>query len=82
MTLDFSQAQAYYSSFRGNNMRDRSRGRGRGRNKGGSKFIYQLCGKSGHVVSYCFKRFDQSFQGTTTTRKWSQPVLQWRWSIQ
>ena len=60
VTLDFSQAQANYSNFRGSNMRGRargsdSRGRGYGRNKGGSRFVCQLCGKTGHVVSSCFK---------------------------
>ncbi|TXG59466.1 hypothetical protein EZV62_014039 [Acer yangbiense] len=65
MTIDFNQAQAHYSNFRGNNMRGRSRGRGRGHNRGGSRFVCQLCGKTGHVVSSCFKRFDQAFQGVS-----------------
>ena len=46
-------------------MRGRSGGRGRGRNKGGSRFVCQLCGKTGHVVSSCFKRFNQAFQGVS-----------------
>ncbi|KAL5751675.1 hypothetical protein ACOSQ2_022182 [Xanthoceras sorbifolium] len=42
---------------RGNNRNGRGRG-GKGRG-----FICQLCGKNGHLVSSCFKRFDQNFQG-------------------
>ncbi|KAK1556936.1 hypothetical protein Q3G72_014911 [Acer saccharum] len=68
MSLDMNQAQAHYSNFRGNNMR----GRGRGRNRGGSRFVCQLCGKTCHVFVLCYKRFDQAFQGLNLQSMQSQ----------
>ncbi|KAL5744011.1 hypothetical protein ACOSP7_026874 [Xanthoceras sorbifolium] len=71
-TLDLAHASANYSSntkggFRGapnQGPRGRSRGIGRGRygGRGGPSFFYQLCGKSGHVVTTCYHRFEHNFQ--------------------
>jgi hypothetical protein len=37
---------------------------GRGGERGGASMVtYQLCGKEGHTVIKCFKRFDTSFTG-------------------
>ncbi|KAK6133200.1 hypothetical protein DH2020_033036 [Rehmannia glutinosa] len=38
------------------------RGRGRGR-FGKNRTVCQICGKSNHIASKCFKRFDSTFQG-------------------
>ncbi|KAL5805177.1 hypothetical protein ACOSQ3_031977 [Xanthoceras sorbifolium] len=74
--MDLTNASANYSThnnrggYRGgyNNQgyRGRTRGRGSGRVGGrtGPRIFCQLCGKSGHVVSSCWHRFDQTFQGT------------------
>ncbi|KAL5857970.1 hypothetical protein ACOSQ3_005428 [Xanthoceras sorbifolium] len=76
LAMDLINASANYSThnnrggYRGgyNNQgyRGRTRGRGRGRVGGrtGPRIFCQLCGKSGHVVSSCWHRFDQTFQGT------------------
>ncbi|KAL5775106.1 hypothetical protein ACOSP7_012663 [Xanthoceras sorbifolium] len=64
-TIDVSNASANYANnygnnngMRGNNSRGRSSGRGRGRGRYGNKIICQLCGKEGHMVSSCYRRFE------------------------
>jgi histone deacetylase 1/2 len=49
----------------GRNGRGRGRGGGRtgGRGDGSPRPVCQLCGKEGHTVIRCYKRFDTSFQG-------------------
>ncbi|KAL5752060.1 hypothetical protein ACOSQ2_022567 [Xanthoceras sorbifolium] len=52
-------------SYKGGNNSGRSGNNRCGRRKGfnRSKIMCQLCGKSGHILSMCYKRFDQQFQG-------------------
>ncbi|KAL5770433.1 hypothetical protein ACOSP7_014587 [Xanthoceras sorbifolium] len=64
-TLDLTNAVANLATQ--NNQRFY---RGKGNQRGGrargpsrQKIFCQLCGKSGHIVSICYKRFDQSFSG-------------------
>jgi hypothetical protein len=38
-------------------------GRNGGRGDGGDKIACQLCGRDGHTVLRCYKRFDTSYQG-------------------
>jgi hypothetical protein len=51
------------------NGNNRGRGNGRGRSNGGrqggngERVTCQLCGKDGHTVLKCYKRFDVSFTG-------------------
>ncbi|KAL5746231.1 hypothetical protein ACOSP7_027377 [Xanthoceras sorbifolium] len=68
-SIDLSQATENYvsndkRSQRGSNNSGRGNNiSGRGRGYGKSKIMCQLCGKTGHIVSSCYKRFDQQFQG-------------------
>ncbi|KAL5734663.1 hypothetical protein ACOSP7_032524 [Xanthoceras sorbifolium] len=62
-TLDLTNAAANVATQ--NNQRF-NRGRGnqrgvRGRGPPRQRVYCQLCGKSGHIVSMCYKRFDNSF---------------------
>ncbi|KAL5811120.1 hypothetical protein ACOSQ3_027853 [Xanthoceras sorbifolium] len=61
---EITLSEAQYLSQRGSNNSGRGNNRsGRGRGYGKSKIMCQLCGKTGHIVSSCYKRFDQQFQG-------------------
>jgi histone deacetylase 1/2 len=60
---------------RGGGRQNRGRGgRGRGRGNGGrcaadgERPTCQLCGKEGHTVLRCYKRFDSTFNGPTENK--------------
>ena len=51
-----------FNNFRGGN-RGRHRGGGRSFGRGNQRVYCQLCGKPGHVVLQCYRRFDQQYNG-------------------
>ncbi|TYH35817.1 hypothetical protein ES332_D13G219600v1 [Gossypium tomentosum] len=53
------QTRPYYQGHNKGGFRPR----GSGRYSNNSRFQCQLCGKTGHLVSKCFHRFDDSFTG-------------------
>ncbi|XP_031278003.1 uncharacterized protein LOC116136437 [Pistacia vera] len=57
------QNQIYNQQFHGGNFGNRGRSRGGGR----GKFIYQVCGKTGHLALNCYHRFDVNFTGHNTS---------------
>ncbi|KAL5768000.1 hypothetical protein ACOSQ2_014783 [Xanthoceras sorbifolium] len=71
--VDITNVAAHYAlndkrSYRGGNSGRNGNnrgGRGRGYNRG--KIMCQLCGKTGHIVSMCYKRFDQQQNSPANT---------------
>ncbi|KAL5836916.1 hypothetical protein ACOSQ3_014085 [Xanthoceras sorbifolium] len=58
------QSQPQRGGF-GNGINGNGRGRGRGRNGGrwnNNKPTCQICGRVGHLASYCYNKFDRNYQ--------------------
>ncbi|KAL5822098.1 hypothetical protein ACOSQ3_023980 [Xanthoceras sorbifolium] len=72
--LDLSNATTNYAAgpTQRYGRREGHRG-GKGRGSGRGKVMCQLCGKTGHIVSMCYKRSDQSFSGLSINQTQSPP---------
>ncbi|KAE8659142.1 Detected protein of confused Function [Hibiscus syriacus] len=79
-TETYAIEKQFYSGGQQASQQGGYRGRGRGRFNNSNRPQCPLCGKFGHIVKRCYRRFDRDFTGVgsehQSTEQWKKPAEQ------